>query len=248
MFAGGERKMIQTSFKRYEKKYKITEKQKEMLCEDMKKYMREDDYGKYSLCNIYYDTPDMKLIRAPLEKPIYKEKLRVRSYGVPKLGEKIFVEIKKKYDGIVYKRRISAMPAEAAVLLAGSLSGEHFGQIGKEISAFQQFYKTEPKVYIGYDREAYAGIFDPNLRITFDCNMRYRTDRLDLRYGDYGKYFFDGDYLCEIKFASACPLWLSEFLSENGIFPTSFSKYGTVYREEIMKGENETKKEGIFCA
>ena len=161
---------------------------------------------------------------------------------------KIFVEIKKKYDGIVYKRRISAMPAEAAVLLAGSLSGEHFGQIGKEISAFQQFYKTEPKVYIGYDREAYAGIFDPNLRITFDCNMRYRTDRLDLRYGDYGKYFFDGDYLCEIKFASACPLWLSEFLSENGIFPTSFSKYGTVYREEIMKGENETKKEGIFCA
>ena len=91
--------MIQTSFKRYEKKYKITEKQKEMLCEEMKKYMREDDYGKYSLCNIYYDTPDMKLIRASLEKPIYKEKLRVRSYGVPKLGEKIFVEIKKKYDG-----------------------------------------------------------------------------------------------------------------------------------------------------
>lgn len=80
--------MIQTSFKRYEKKYKITEKQKEMLWEEMKKYMREDDYGKYSLCNIYYDTPDMKLIRASLEKPIYKEKLRVRSYGVPKLGEK----------------------------------------------------------------------------------------------------------------------------------------------------------------
>ena len=80
--------MIQTSFKRYEKKYKITEKQKEMLCEEMKKYMREDDYGKYSLCNIYYDTPDMKLIRASLEKPIYKEKLRVRSYGVPKLDEK----------------------------------------------------------------------------------------------------------------------------------------------------------------
>ena len=210
--------MIQTSFKRYEKKYKITEKQKEMLCEEMKKYMREDDYGKYSLCNIYYDTPDMKLIRASLEKPIYKEKLRVRSYGVPKLGEKIFVEIKKKYDGIVYKRRISAMPAEAAVLLAGSLSGEHFGQIGKEISAFQQFYKTEPKVYIGYDREAYAGIFDPNLRITFDCNMRYRTDRLDLRYGDYGKYFFDGDYLCEIKFDSRPRYSLYDPRSERAFF------------------------------
>lgn len=240
--------MIQTCFKRYEKKYKITAKQKELLLKAAAEYIKEDEYGKYSICNIYYDTDDMRLIRASLEKPIYKEKLRVRSYGVPHLGEKIFVEIKKKYDGIVYKRRISAMPAEAAVLLSGNLSGDNFGQIGKEISAFQQFYKTEPKVFIGYDREAYAGLFDPNLRITFDCNMRYRTDRLDLRYGDFGEPFFDGEYLCEIKFADSCPLWLSKFLSEQKIFPTSFSKYGTVYREKMTKDDPEIKKEDIFCA
>lgn len=108
----------QYSFVRYEQKYFLTPQQQAALLECIAPHIRRDVYGRYTICSLYYDTDDWRLIRASLEKPAYKEKLRVRSYGVPTDGGRVFVEIKKKYDGVVYKRRITASPADAGSIPA----------------------------------------------------------------------------------------------------------------------------------
>ena len=206
---------IQSCFERYEKKYMLTPAQLRVMLTGMKAHMVPDQYGKYTICNIYYDTPDWRLIRASLEKPVYKEKLRVRSYGVAAPEGKVFVEIKKKFDGVVYKRRITTGIQNVEPFLSGELPSENFGQIGREIGYFQSFYQTVPKVFIGYDRLAFAGIDDPQLRITFDTNLRWRDTDVDLRLGDHGAPIAlpCGDVLMEVKIPGTCPLWLSHRLS-----------------------------------
>lgn len=242
---------IQCCFRRYEKKYWLTAAQQRLLLDRMQPYMRPDRYGQYTICNIYYDTPDYRLIRASLEKPVYKEKLRVRSYGVPEANGKVFVELKKKFDGVVYKRRVTTEITQVGLLLSGGGHAADFGQIGREIGYFQSFYRTEPKVFIGYDRLAFAGAEDEELRITFDTGLRWRESELDLRLGDYGAPILSDDrVLMEIKIPGTAPLWLSRLLSEIGAFPTSFSKYGACYRDHLLRGESAARiqKEEICCA
>ena len=242
---------IQTCFERYEKKYMLTTAQQQFLLNEMGPRMERDRYGQYTICNIYYDTDDFRLIRASLEKPIYKEKLRVRSYGVPQEDGKVFVELKKKFDGVVYKRRITTGIQNVEPFLSGELPSENFGQIGREIGYFQSFYQTVPKVFIGYDRLAFAGIDDPQLRITFDTNLRWRDTDVNLRLGDHGAPIAlpCGDVLMEVKIPGTCPLWLSHLLSDAQAFPTSFSKYGACYRDELSAGVHTTDlKEDTFCA
>ena len=153
---------IKTCFERYEKKYRLTAEQQRAILQGMAPYMKKDAYGAYTICNIYYDTPDWRLIRTSLEKPVYKEKLRVRSYGVPGEDGRVFVELKKKYDSVVYKRRVTMRADEAVPFLAGQLPDGSFGQIGQEIRWFQQRYRTQPGVFIAYDRLAFAGIDEPD--------------------------------------------------------------------------------------
>lgn len=241
---------IQCCFERYEKKYFLTPIQQRYMLKRMEPYIKADDYGEYTICNIYYDTDDWRLIRESIEKPAYKEKLRVRSYGIPTEDGKIFVELKKKYNGIVYKRRITTEASMVEPFLYGMESKHCFGQIGQEISWFQRFHQTKPKVFIAYDRQAFAGIDDSNLRITFDTNMRWRDTDLDLCMGDYGHPILSTDQiLMEVKMPGACPLWLSRLLSEASVFPTSFSKYGICYQEHIHKNIiDKTKKENTRCA
>lgn len=247
--------MAQNCFKRYEKKYCLTRRQQKIIIEGMRPYMKKDVYGEYTICNIYYDTDDWRLIRTSLEKPIYKEKLRVRSYGVPTENGKVFVEIKKKYDGIVYKRRVTLGADKVenylhACQFDDCVGYENLGQIGNEIKWFQKFYRTKPKVFIGYDRIAFAGIENSELRITFDTNLRWRTDNLDLRLGDYGSPISGyGEVLMEIKIPDTAPLWLSHLLSEAKAYPTSYSKYGACYRYDMPKADEIKKsKEDIICA
>ena len=242
---------IQCCFRRYEKKYWLTAAQQRLLLDRMQPYMRPDRYGQYTICNIYYDTPDYRLIRASLEKPVYKEKLRVRSYGVPEANGKVFVELKKKFDGVVYKRRVTTEITQVGLLLSDGGHAADFGQIGREIGYFQSFYRTEPKVFIGYDRLAFAGAEDEELRITFDTGLRWRESELDLRLGDYGAPILSDDrVLMEIKIPGTAPLWLSRLLSKIGAFPTSFSKYGACYRDHLLRGESAARiqKEEIYCA
>ena len=221
---------IQSCFRRIESKYLLSFEQYEAIRRGMAGHVRPDVYSRYTICNIYCDTEDFALIRASLEKPVYKEKLRLRSYGIPGRESPCFVELKKKYDGVVYKRRITTTAAEAEKCVRlGALSRPD--QISREIDWFLRVWQPQPAAYIGYDREAWAGIEDRELRITFDTNLRGRDWALDLREGDFGELLLPAyQILMELKFADAAPLWLSRLLSENGIFPVSFSKYGTYYK------------------
>ena len=237
---------VQTSFKRYEKKYLLSVAQQKALLEGMMKYMKPDRFGKTTNCNVYYDTDDWELIRKSIEKPVYKEKLRVRSYGVPQTGEDVFIEIKKKYDGVVYKRRAAIASEYAGRYLAGDNRLAPDSQIGREIAWFQSRYRAKPKVYIAYDRTSFAGREDPELRITFDRNIRFRDYALDLRAGDFGTDMLPaGTVLMEIKIPGTAPLWLAQLLSELKIRPASFSKYGFYYKTYVLP---KNMKEGNHSA
>lgn len=221
------------TFKRVEKKYLLSEDKYNRLLERLEPYIQLDEYGLHTICNIYYDTPDYDLIRTSIDKPVYKEKLRLRSYGIPDLDSKVFLEIKKKYDGIVYKRRISLTLEEAEKYLAGE-SRLRNGQIENEIDYFVKFYKPVPKMYIAYDRMAYLGKKDSALRMTFDKNIRSREDSLRLQDGDEGRLLLDKEYrLLEIKVAGAFPIEIARILSELEIYPVSFSKYGNIYKSKM---------------
>ena len=224
-------------FERYEIKYLITARQKRAVMDAMAAHMRPDEYGRSTICNIYYDTPDFYLIRHSLEKPVYKEKLRVRSYGTAAPGDPVFVELKKKYMDVVYKRRVSLPEREAAFYLASGLSGGLDGQIGSEIDYFRFFYRgLAPRVFISYDREAFFDREDESFRVTFDERILWRDSDLSLTSPVYGRPVLPpGASLMEIKTSGGMPLWLTSVLSENGIFRTSFSKYGRAY--EAIKRE-----------
>ena len=242
---------VQTSFRRYEKKYLLTPRQHEALLRGVRGYMTEDAYGRYSICNVYYDTEDFSLIRASLDKPYYKEKLRVRSYGTPESQDRVFVELKKKAGGVVYKRRVQLAAGLVPRYLGGDLALSPGGQISREIEWFQRFHRTQPRVFIGYDRTAFAGTEQSALRMTFDTNLRWRTDALDLRAGSGGAPLLPPDrILMELKIPGAAPLWLCGLLSDVRAYPVSFSKYGVCYRDHIMagRGYTELEKEARYSA
>ena len=240
---------IQSCFRRCEKKYLLTHAQYQAMRLGMAPYMEPDAYPRYSISNIYYDTEHYDLIRASLEKPVYKEKLRLRGYGVPGELDPAFVEIKKKYDGVVYKRRITMQMRDAEPYLGGARIGDG-SQISREIDYFLHLYRPEPKVFIAYDREAYRASDGGELRITFDTHLRARSNDLDLRLGDHGLPLLDGKlYLMEIKIPDAAPLWLARLLSDHRIFPTSFSKYGAYYKQYVLGGKPaEIQKEVVRSA
>lgn len=223
-------------FKRIEKKYLLDEEKYEQLLQRMEPYMQLDEYGLHTICNIYYDTDRFDLIRASIEKPPYKEKLRLRSYGIPNADSKVFLEIKKKCKGVVYKRRISMTLEEAKAYLEEGKPLSSDGQIEREIDYFIRFYKPKPKMYIAYDREAYFGKQDASIRMTFDKNIRSREEDLFLEQGDAGKLLLErGQRLLEIKVGGAFPLWMARTLSELEIYPVSFSKYGNIYKKNMER-------------
>ena len=223
------------NFRRTEKKYLLTPEQYRALRRELAPYMEEDEYGLSRILSLYYDTEDYQLIRRSLEKPRYKEKLRLRSYGVPGNRDRVFLEIKKKVEGVVYKRRVTLTAAEAMDYLAGGEKPEGKGQIMEEIDWMVRRYQPKPAAVSSTDRLALFGKEDPALRITFDFNPRGRTDQLDLRLGDRGESLLpDGEVLMELKVSAAAPLWLAEILSRMRLYPRSFSKYGTCYRRDLI--------------
>ena len=224
-------------FNRVEKKYLLSSHQKNIFYEAIRDMVEPDKYHQYTISNIYYDTESFDLIRRSIDKPIYKEKLRLRGYGTPGPDDPVFIEIKKKFHGTVNKRRI-ILPLERAenYLDYGLLAEEYkTNQIFKEIDYILNFYNPEPKLYLAYDRVAYVGSEDNSLRITFDNDIRSRTDQLSLSSGDHGDRLLDKDlFLMEIKANTAVPLWLAQTLSKQEIYPVSFSKYGNIYRRKIL--------------
>lgn len=230
-------------FQRREMKYIITLKQKELIINVIKKYMSLDKYARSIIRNIYFDTPNYLLIRRSIEKPVYKEKLRIRSYEKVKDNTTVYVELKKKYESIVYKRRISLSFEEAMEWICKKKKTNSESQIEKEIQYFINFYENlQPTVFLTYEREAYYGNEDKQLRITFDENILYRNYDIDLHSDVYGEEIIDKNYsIMEIKSIYGLPLWLVNLLSENKIFKTSFSKYGTAYKKIMKRMEDKEK-------
>ena len=215
-------------FRRVEQKYLITNEQREKLLELINEYIEKDEYFESQICNIYFDNKDNEIIHTSLEKPPFKEKVRLRSYSVPKLDSKVFFEIKDKYKGIVGKRRIKLKLEEYYDYLENG--NKQDTQIMKEIDYYYKMYNLEPFVFVGYDRKSYKGKKDKHLRLTFDQNLRYRFDDLKLDSGDHGKKYFDDDHcIMEIKILDSMPLWLASSLSKCKIYPKSFSKVGSIY-------------------
>ncbi len=231
-------------FNRHEQKYLLDTDTFNKVLTVMDSYMRLDKYNAdhkpYTISNIYFDTDDNYLIRTSLSKPRYKEKLRLRAYGVPNADSKVFLEIKKKFRGIVNKRRTVLKLSEAYDFVSSGkapVPEEYMNtQVLKEIEYFLKFYPLKPKVYLAYDRIAYYEKGNMDLRISFDCNIRTRRYDVALEKGDYGEMLLpDGVYLMEIKTSRAMPLWLTEMLAKYDIKRRSFSKYGTEFNQYLQE-------------
>lgn len=225
------------TFKRYELKYLLTREQKENILRAMESYMKLDQYQRTTIRNIYYDTDNFRLIRRSLEKPVYKEKLRVRSYKKAGAEDPVFVELKKKYKSVVYKRRITMPNQQAMRCLAegGHVSKE--SQIADEIYYFCKYYeKLHPAMFLSYEREAYYSMDGSDFRVTFDENILYREEALSLSEDVYGTPILEPNQtLMEIKTSGGIPLWMTKALSEQKIFKTSFSKYGRAYQIHFLE-------------
>lgn len=292
------------TFKRVEKKYCLSAEQYRTMLMITQQFLKPDDYPKTVVSSLYFDTPENQLISRSLEKPLYKEKLRVRSYGIAQpdgsivpVSDQVFVELKKKYRGVVYKRRlalstdvalaflsgmdideacalfpagdreeelVAAMcgvhaivsaddagdaavaafaPAAAAVAAVGAAEAApllpHERQMAREIAVFLKRYQgIRPAMVTQCERTAWVEPGNPgcSLRITFDSQLRAGHPagdpfafRLDNRAMDLLR---PGQVLMEIKQGGGMPFWLVNALSQNQIYPRSFSKYGTAYEKE----------------
>lgn len=229
-------KETQLSFKRYEKKYLLSREKYGELWPQLEPRLMPDEFFQSTVLSLYYDWDDFRLIRSSIEQPVYKEKLRLRSYDVPGDEGEVFVELKKKYKGIVYKRRVRMTERQAEEYLAGRRVSPTNDQISREIDWFLKTNPVQPKVLIACDRKAYVGREEPGLRLTFDSSIRWRDTQLRLTDGDHGQELLeDGQVLLEIKMPESAPLWLAELLSRLEIFPRSFSKYGQCYKNELIE-------------
>lgn len=242
-------------FNRYENKFLLDCATYSLIQHRLNDYMELDEYNKthdfYTISNIYYDTKDNTLIRNSLSKPDYKEKLRLRAYGVPTLDSNVYLEIKKKCCGLVNKRRTTLRLTEAYDFISTKKKPDYKNYMNKqvinEIEYFLQIYKMEPQLYLAYDRRALFSKENRNIRITFDTNIRTRRDELKLENGDYGDLLLDSDmWLMEVKVENSIPLWLTQLLSEFKIYSRSFSKYGKEYNDFLMSNKKE-KGENKLC-
>jgi len=236
----------QTVFKRYELKYMLTAEQKVSILEAMKSYMELDRYGRTTIRNLYFDTEDYRLIRHSIEKPAYKEKLRIRSYRKADPDSQVFVELKKKYKHVVYKRRISMTEQAAMEWLYDRKTEHHEMQISEEVEYFMEYYKTlHPTVFLSYEREAYYAKDGSDFRVTFDDKILCRENDLSLQADAGGVPILEeGKVLMELKCSGGIPLWMTHALAEEKIYKTSFSKYGTFYINYIYPRIQEDFRHG----
>lgn len=239
----------QMTFKRYEIKYLLTQQQKRAVLQAMEPYMKLDRYGRTTIRNVYFDTDTYRLIRRSLEKPAYKEKLRIRSYQKAAPGDPVFVELKKKYNSVVYKRRLILPEKQAVSSFRQGIPLPVNSQIADEIEYFRSYYDgLHPTVFLSYEREAFYALDGGDFRVTFDENILYRDYDFSLGSDAYGTPLLDsGQTLMEIKTAGGLPLWMSHELNCLGLYRTSFSKYGRSYQHMMAKSGAEEQRR-IFHA
>lgn len=226
-------------FERYERKYLLSRFQFESVLRQLEGSMEQDSYGLHTISTIYYDTGDFDIIRRCLKGPRFKQKLRLRAYGLPGRESTVYLELKKKLSGITYKRRVALPLWKAESYLAGGAPPRERGRAFGEIDWFVRQHPMEPKVLISYDRIALQGIQDPSLRVTFDSGIRWRDSDLRLGHGDRGQPLLEpGSYLMEVKAQGALPLGFVRMLSGLKAYPVSISKYGSIFGKYLTDKED----------
>ena len=229
-------------FNRVEQKYILSKKQYQELIKRIETHLEKDYYFQSKICNIYFDNKNNDLIVNSLEKPAFKEKIRLRSYNVPNINDTVYLELKGKFNGIVFKRRLDIILSDFyKYLKTGVINKKYNNQIMQEIDYIIKKFELKPKIFIGYDRLSYYDKDNLNFRITFDTNLRSRNDELQLELGDNGNLYNKDIYIMEIKSLGNIPLWLTKVLSEMKIYPNSFSKYGEIYKKQVIKNSLNNK-------
>jgi len=234
------------TFKRVEDKYQLTYSQAKTFIEMINSHIAPDMYHKYTVNSLYYDNDDCDLIVNSLNKPKYKMKLRLRSYGNPSEDSKVFLETKKKLGNIVYKRRIELGLQEAYDYLNYGKSIKVNNNTAKEIDYILKYYNLQPKVLICYDRICYHAIEESDVRITFDTNIRYRIHDVTLSENGSEKKLNEGHVMLEIKAMNRYPLWLVRVLSEMKLYKQGFSKYGNIYRANFEEMHRDVNYEQLL--
>ena len=220
--------MKENIFKRVEQKYILSKDEYDKIQKMIDEYFNKDIYYESKIRNIYFDNDNNDMIINSLEKPMFKKKIRLRSYGE---DNKYYLEIKEKYKGIVYKRRVKLDRDSYDNYINNGVISDN--QIMREINYYVNYYDIHPYIYLAYDRLSYYSKNDENFRITFDNNIRYRLDNLDINCDDDTKKYFDNDmYIMEVKCLDSLPIWFIRYLSSNKIYPSSFSKVGNIYIKE----------------
>lgn len=227
-----EKDKIIVVMRRSELKYHLSKEQLAFFKNNIEEHMRVDKYGLTTIFSIYFDTPTFTLINKSIERPKYKEKIRVRSYGLTNETSPVFLEIKRKNDGVVYKRRIVTTESQVNSFLNEN-DELNKTQIGRELVAFKEKYGSlEPKYLIISDRIAYIKD-NSDVRVTLDFNPRYRIDNLNLHSSSEGiPLLEEGDAILEIKVQNSIPIWLTKILTEGKIYKTTFSKVGNAHKRE----------------
>ncbi len=230
------------TYKRKEIKYCLTEQQYRMIMFELGPFIQADKYGKSTVCNLYCDTSDWELARRSIDKPVYKEKLRLRGYDVNSPDDRVFLELKKKWKGIVYKRRFACTLRDAMAYLRSGIEPPGANQVFREIDYTIHHYNLQPKLFLAYDRLAYCGREDEEFRLTFDFNIRSRTESLSFMDGMDTELLTGQPFaLMEVKAAQAMPRWFVDILNQNQLYPASFSKYGQVYQKLILAKKEREK-------
>lgn len=238
--------MVKTVFKRVEYKYVISKQQYEKIMQLLQDKMVLDDYCQnnqpYNIYNIYFDNEYNDVIRHSTSKPYYKEKLRLRSYQLSDEKAKVFLELKKKVDKVVSKRRVIMTFLDAMNFLKTGQYGYEYAEkaiILEEIKNHIKKFKVIPKVFIAYDRMAFFGKEDSEFRVSFDRDIVSRRTNLTFTNRNFERTLLSNNQcLMEVKTNGAMPIWFSKILSELGIFKSSFSKYGNEFDLKI-KEENK---------
>ena len=239
---------MQSIFERHENKYLISKEQGEAFKKILARHMEPDstaklydgspqgNFGEYLVQNIYYDNESWEVIRRSIEKPLYKEKMRLRCYGIPDRESRVFLELKKKYKGVVYKRRAAIPYYELSFKSPGDIISEQNSQILRELNFYMVKTQVMERVYITYKRTAFTGIDQKGLRVTFDADLRFRLGELNFLNPNCGTLLLPKDmFVMEIKALGSMPLWLAHALCEHRLFPAPFSKYGRCYTDFIIK-------------
>ena len=229
-------------FRRSEQKYILSKEQLNEIKKMLKDVFIEDEHGESTICNLYFDTEQYNLIMNSIDKPKYKDKIRLRSYNIPNLNSNIYLEIKRKYNGVTGKRRIQMNIDDYYEFINNIENQKNNSQVKKELKYYFKLYNLKPSMFLSYDRMAFYYKENRDFRITIDKNILARDFDLEIDKGIYGTRILEEDkYIMEIKTLGVLPMWFVQYLNKLKIYPQSFSKYGEAYKKIILNIKKERK-------